>query len=145
MSESKRDPREALLQAISRFDRTFSRGPAAQVAALFSEHARLMWPGTEDFVGREAITAALGEFFGEFTPIAFTPDRQVVELCGTKAFSIGRFIEDVQSKSGGPAQRIHGRIVEMWAQTEKGDWEIASLLTGRYAENETLPSSPGSP
>ena len=82
--------------------------------------------------------AAFGEFFQEFETLEFAPDRQIVELCGSKAFTIGKFIEDLAPKSGGSAQRVHGRLVEMWIQTGTGEWQLSLMLTGRYAENEML-------
>jgi ketosteroid isomerase-like protein len=142
MSDRKDDPFESLHLAMCRFDRAFSQGLETEIAELFSEDARLMWPGMEDIVGREAIRSALGEFFGQFTTLSFSPGRQIVELCGIKAFTIGKFIEDLAPKAGGPAQRVHGRLVELWSQTENGDWEISLVLTNRYAENEMLPENP---
>ncbi len=139
MSVSKPDQIEALRLAMSKLDYTFSQGLEAEMAELFSEDARLMWPGEEDIVGREAITSAFAEFFGQFTTLSYLPDRQIVEVCGNKVFIIGRFIEDFVPKTGGQVQRVHGRLVELWSQTENSDWKISLLLTGRYAENEMLP------
>ncbi len=143
MREKKPDPFESLLLAFSRLDTAFAQGLEKETAELFTEDARLMWPGIDDIAGREAIESAFGEFFGEFDTLAFTPDRQIVELCGSKAFTIGRFTEDLAPKAGGPAQRVHGRLVEMWLQTEGGEWQIGLMLTGRYAENEALAEDPG--
>ena len=138
MSEMEVNSLESLQLAFSRLDRNFTEGLAKETAELFAEDARLMWPGMDDIVGRKAIEAAFDEFFGEFHTLEFSPDRRLVELCGGKAFTIGKFIEDLAPKSGGSAQRVHGRLVELWLQTEEGEWQIGHMLTGRYAENEIL-------
>jgi len=129
---------EKFHRAVSRFNHTFSQGLIDEVVQLFSKDAKMMWPSMEDIVGREAIRSALGEFFGQFTPLAFEPNRQIVEVCGNKAFTIGRFIEDLAPKEGGSAHRVHGRLVEMWSLTDEGDWVIELLITTRYADNEIL-------
>ena len=99
-----------------------------------------MWPAMEDIVGRTAIESALAEFFAGFTLLApFSPERQVIEVGTDRAFTLGRFTEDLRPKSEGPAYRVHGRIVELWSRVDDGDWELDVLLTSRYAENETLP------
>jgi ketosteroid isomerase-like protein len=138
MSDRKGGAFASLQRAFAAFERAFTQELATELAELFSADARLMWPGVEDIVGREAIRAALGEFFRETTTLSFLPDRQVIELCGNKAFTIGRFIEDLAPRAGGPALRVHGRLVELWSQMDNGSWQISILLTGRYAENETL-------
>lgn len=129
---------DSLHLTFSKLDRTFSQGQVNEVAKQFAEDARMLWPGIDDIVGREAIRAAFAEFFEQFTTLSFSHDRQLIEVFREKAFTIGRSIEDLAPKGGGPAQRIHGRMVELWAQTESGDWEITLLLTSRYAENEML-------
>ncbi len=139
MKDRKSDMPQSLTIAISRFDRAFSQGRLDELVSLFAQDARLMWPDTEDIIGRDAIRSALEEFMAENTTLRFLPDRQVVEVCGSKTFTIGRFIEDLAPTSGDRARRVYGRIVEMWTQTANGDWEIAILLTGRYAETEVLP------
>lgn len=138
MSEIDKETLESLRLAFSRLDSNFAQGLKKETAELFTEDARLMWPGMDDIVGREAIEAAFGEFFKEFDTLAFSPDRQIVELCGSKVFTIGRFLEDLAPKAGGSAQRVHGRLVEMWRQSKHGEWQLGLMLTGRYAENEML-------
>jgi ketosteroid isomerase-like protein len=138
MSEKEVNPLESLQLAFSRLDSNFTGGRAEETAEQFAEDARLMWPGMDDIVGRKAIEAAFGEFFGEFDTLVFSPDRRMFEICGDKAFTIGKFIEGLALKSGGSVQRVHGRLVEMWLKTEKGEWQLGLMLTGRYAENEIL-------
>jgi ketosteroid isomerase-like protein len=133
------DPLESLRDAFLRFDSAFSRGDAGEIASLFSEDARLMWPGTEDIVGRQAIESALLEFFQQFTAVAsFQHERDTVELGEKRAFTFGRFAEDLRPNGGGAAFRVHGRLVELWSQQEGGEWNLKILLTSRYAENEPL-------
>jgi ketosteroid isomerase-like protein len=138
LSEIDKETLGTLRLAFSRLDSNFAQGLEKETADLFAEDGRLMWPGMDDIVGREAIEAALGEFFKEFDTLAFSPDRQIVELFGGKAFTIGRFLEDLAPKAGGTAQRVHGRLVEMWRQSKHGEWQLSLMLTGRYAENEML-------
>lgn len=126
---------------FSRFDRAFAEGQVANVSDMFAEDARMLWPGTEDIIGRDEISAALTEFFEQFETLSYSHDRRIVEQFGPKVFTVGRFLEDLAPKAGGPAQRVHGRMVELWAQSESGNWEITLLLTGRYAENEMLPEN----
>ncbi len=105
---------------------------------FFAPDARLMWPSLEDIVGREHIRSAYERLAETYTTIAWQPERTVIGPSGRKVVTIGRFIEDRAPRSGGAAERIHGRLVEVWARKPDGGWELEVLLTSRYADSEQL-------
>src|SRR5687767_9373497 len=127
-----------LLATFAAFDRTFSEDRGSDLADFFSENARLMWPDTEDIVGRDAIRAAFEEFVSAFTTIKWNPDRAIIHQLEHGALVVGRFTEDRAPRAGGPADRVFGRLVEIWIRQHDGSWKLDLLLTGRYAENEPL-------
>jgi hypothetical protein len=128
----------SLLERMQAFDRTFSEDRGSEMGDFFSSEARLMWPFMEDITGRERIRAAFEQFVQDFTTISWKPEREIIGVGENKVFIVGRFLEDRAPREGGPAERVFGRWVEIWAGQPGGPWELDLVLTSRYAENELL-------
>jgi ketosteroid isomerase-like protein len=128
----------SLLETLAAFDETFSQDRGSDMGAFFSPHARLMWPGIEDIVGRDAVRFAFEQLVATFTTISWRPEWTTIEVFGDRAISIGRFTEDRAPRAGGPSVRVFGRLVELWSLDPQGKWTIDIALTSRYAEDQPL-------
>jgi ketosteroid isomerase-like protein len=129
---------QELAVTIAQFDAAIATDRASEIAAFFRDDGRLMWPSLEDIAGRAAIRAAFDDFVATFTTLSWQPDRQLVDIYEDKAFTLGRFVETRRPRAGGPGERVHGRLVEVWRREESGTWKLAALLTSRYAPTERL-------
>ena len=129
---------ESLLSVIAEFDRAFSEDRGSDVADFFAEDARLMWPLMEDIVGRESIREAFVDFVSRYTTNSWSPNREILDICGRRAYTLGWFIEIRTPLEGGPTEKVHGRLVEIWQLSSDEKWEVIRLMTGRYAETEFL-------
>jgi ketosteroid isomerase-like protein len=138
MPEALKSQEESLLRAIAELDRAFSEDRASDVADLFAEDARLMWPLTEDIVGRESIREAFVAFVSAYTTNSWSPSREIIDLCGRRAYTQGSFIEIRTPLEGGGTEKVHGRLLEVWQLSSGDRWEIIRLMTGRYADTELL-------
>lgn len=138
MPDVKEEPLDSLLKRINDLDRTFEADRGHEMGDFFSDDGRLMWPLSEDIAGRERIRAAFVQLIETFTTISWKPEREVLEICGNKAFLIGRFIEERALRDDGSAERVYGRLFEMWSRRADGRWELAYLMTSRYGESEAI-------
>jgi hypothetical protein len=67
--------------------------PGSEIAELFSEDDRIMWPSNKDIVGSEAIRKAWIYFVNRFHPIFWKPRRQKIYIYENQAFLYYNFIE----------------------------------------------------
>jgi ketosteroid isomerase-like protein len=138
-----REARRRLVAAMARFDETFAADRGTELGNLFTADARLMWPELEDIAGREAIRTALESFVAAYTTLSWQPDRGQPDICGDRAYTIGRFVEIRRPRDGGPTEKVYGRLVEQWRRDESGEWLLASVMTSRYAPAERVPGDEG--
>jgi ketosteroid isomerase-like protein len=138
MPEAGKSQEESLLSAIAEIDQAFSEDHGSDVADLFAEDARLLWPLTEDIVGRESIREALVQFMSIYTTDSFSPNREIIDICGRRAYAAGSFVEIRTPLEGGPTEKVHGRMLQIWQLSSDDKWEIIRFITGRYAETEFL-------
>jgi len=138
MPEARKSQEESLLSAIAGFDQAFAEDRGSDVADFFAEDARLLWPFMEDIVGRESIREALVHFVSTYTTNSWSPNREIIDICGRRAYTLARFIEIRTPREGGPTEKVHGRMLEIWQLSPDDKWEITRLMTGRYAETEFL-------
>ncbi|MFX1264853.1 MAG: YybH family protein [Promethearchaeota archaeon] len=137
-SNSSSSNRDKLLEAMAELDLAFSEDRALDVSNIFSKDARLMWPLTEDIVGRDSIREAFAEFMSMYTTLSWNPNREFIDVYNQRAFSLGSFTETRTPREGGPTEKVYGRLLEIWQLSSDGEWEIIRLMTGRYAETEML-------
>ncbi len=138
MPEARKSQEESLLSAIAALDQAFAEDRGSDMADFFAEDARLLWPLTEDIVGRESIREALVQFVSTYTTDSWSPNREIIDICGRRAYTLGSFIETRTPREEGPTEKVHGRLLEIWQLSPDDEWEIIRLLTGRYAETEFL-------
>jgi ketosteroid isomerase-like protein len=93
LPEARRSQEESLLSVIAELDQAFSEDRGSDVADFFAEDARLMWPHMEDIVGRESIREAFVAFVSAYTTNSWSPSREIFDLCGRRAYTLGSFIE----------------------------------------------------
>ena len=128
---------ENLQFRISAFDSTFSHDLGSELADFFADDARLMWPGNEDIVGREAIREAFVGFVETFTTVSWKPDPRDLHVYEDRAYVVGRFVEVRKRLESEITETVYGRLVEVWQLEDDGVWYLERLLTSRYAETET--------
>ena len=135
--ELEKDITENLQLRIAAFDSTFAHDLGSELANFFTADARLMWPGNEDMVGREAIRKAYVGFVETFTTVSWKPDRRDLHVYEDRAYGVGRFVEVRKRLESGITETVYGRLVEVWQLEDDGVWYLERLLTSRYAETET--------
>ncbi len=134
-----KDIAEDLQLRIAALDSTFSHDLGSEVANFFAPDARLMWPGNEDIVGREAIREAFVGFVEAFTTVSWKPDRRDLHVYEDRAYVVGRFVEVRKERESWIIETVYGRLVEVWQLEDDGVWYLERLLTSRYAETESSP------
>lgn len=132
-----KDIAEDLQLRIAACDNTFSKDLAIELANFFATDARLMWPGNEDIMGREAIRKAYEGFVETFTTVSWKPDRRDLHVYEDRAYVVGRFVEVRKRRKSGITETVYGRLVEVWQLQDDGVWYLERLLTSRYAETES--------
>ena len=130
--------RESLLKAMEAFDRAFREHRPDDLAAMYAQDGRLMFPLMEDIVGRQPIAEVFTQFMSAYETESNELEREVIDICGERAYVLGRFIEVRTPRDGRPTEKVYGRIVEVWRHTDDGGWEVLHVMTGRYAETELL-------
>ncbi len=130
--------RKALLKTIADLDRTFSEDRAEDMGKFFAPNARLMFPNMEDILGRESIQQTFVDLMAEYSTDSFHPNRELIDIYVHRAYTLGSFIEIRTPLKGGPKEKIHGRLLEIWQRSSKGNWEIIRFMTGRYSDLEHI-------
>jgi len=97
-----------------------------------------MWPHMEDIVGRESIREAFVGFVSKYKTNSWSPKRELIDVWERRAYTLGSFIEIRTPLDGGPAEKVFGRLLEIWQLSSDDKWEIVRLMTGRYADTELL-------
>jgi ketosteroid isomerase-like protein len=130
--------KESLLNTIAELDLTFSEDRGVDMGNFFAEDARLMFPFMEDIVGRESIREAFVSLVSKYTTDMWNPKRELIDVYERRAYTFGSFIEIRTPLDGGPAEKVYGRLLEIWNLSSGGKWEIVRFMTGRYADTELL-------
>jgi ketosteroid isomerase-like protein len=138
LSEPSISHMESLLNTISELDRAFSEDRGWDVGGFFAEDGRLMWPHMADIVGRESIREAFDGFVSKFTTNSWRPKREIIDVYERRAYTHGSFIEIRTPRDGGPTEKVHGRLLEIWQLSSDDKWELIRQMTGRYADTELL-------
>jgi len=125
---------QGLAELLAAYDAAFAADRADDVAELFTDDARLQWPEAEDIVGREAIREAFTDFVDEFHTVSWQPSYQVAEVCGDRAFLLGRFVERREVRATGGIEHVPGRLVLACRREADGTWRISHAMTSRYGE-----------
>ena len=102
----------AIASVNQQFAELFRQGDAAAIAALYTSEARLLPPGAETMIGREAVEA----FWRGAMKMGIKDARlETVEIepAGDMACEIGRFTLTVQPDGGEP-QEMKGKYVVVW-------------------------------
>jgi len=84
--ELEEDITENLQLRIAAFDSTFAHDLGSELANFFTADARLMWPGNEDMVGREAIRKAYVGFVETFTTVSWKLERRDLHVYEDRAY-----------------------------------------------------------
>lgn len=103
------------------FVRAFGRGDIAGIAALYTEQAHLLPPGSDLVQGRAAIESfwqqarASGILEVQLTTVEFAAESEQL-VC-----EIGRYVLTIQQ--GGERVQSPGKYVVLWKQ-EEGEWKL---------------------
>ena len=130
---------ESLQRTIHELDTVFSQDRGYEMGAFFAEDAHLQWPMIEDIVGREQIRKAYEQLVATYTTLSWKPNRSLAVVGDGSVAVIGDFIEYRQMRKDGVKERVFGRLVEIWSETEDEKWVLDLLMTSRYADTETFP------
>lgn len=130
---------ESLQRTIHELDTVFSQDRGNEMGEFFAEDAHLQWPMVEDIIGRKQIGMAFEQFVATYTTLSWKPNRSLVLVSDNSVAIVGDFIEDRQVRNDGVKERVFGRLVEIWSETEDGKWVLNLLMTSRYADTETIP------
>ena len=136
--ESEISHKESLLKTIAELDRTFSEDRGWDMGDFFAEDAILMFLFMEDLVGRESIRAGFVDFVSKYTTDSWIPKREFIDVYEQRAYILGSFIEVRTPLNGNPAEKVYGRLLEIWQLSSDGKWEIIRYMAGRYAETELI-------
>lgn len=113
--------------ANRKFVAAFTAGDAAGVAALYTENATLMPPGSPVMAGRKAIEAFwAGGIKAGLKNISL--EALTVESHGKTGREIGRFAFDAPTPGGAPGQsgamaHVEGKYVVIWKKVGKA-WKL---------------------
>jgi uncharacterized protein (TIGR02246 family) len=110
--------RDAITAANETFAAAFSRGDAAGLAALYTEHGQILPPNSEFVTGQQAVQA----FWQAIIDMGITGAQLVtaeVEGHGDTAIEIGQF---TLTDEGGRALD-KGKYIVIWKQ-EDGQWKL---------------------
>ena len=99
----------------------FNKGDAAAVAALYTEDAYVLPPGSEMVKGRAAIEAFWRQAAQQLTAAKLTAG-DVLPLGPEAAREIGTVTLKTRSQ---PPQEVVGKYVVVWRKTG-GDWKLAA-------------------
>lgn len=131
---------EEMTAVLERADAALRVDDVQAIADLFAPDARLMWPGIEGIVGREAIRAAFERLFAEVHTISWQADNHVLDVHDDRAYVLGRFREVRRDHESGEVEHVPGRLVSFWRRQPDGGWLITHLLTSRYGPEEIEPA-----
>ena len=106
------DFRAAIDNAISTFEKAANRKDAASIAALYTEDATLLPPGSPAVKGRKNIQQYWRGFFEAGASDAKLRVMEVTAV-GDTAYEIGAFEANLPQPKGGTA-RTQGKYVVVW-------------------------------
>lgn len=124
--------------AMGVLDDAFREGDAAKLAAMFTEDAQLLTHESSAVVGRPAIQDFFLVVFDQFDTSAYSPEYELAEVHGDRAYAIGSFEEVLRSRQDQTGLRVHGRVVYFWRRSATEGWQVAYALTGRSAPDKPL-------
>ncbi len=113
--------RNSIASANQKSMDSFSRADAAGLAALYTEDAKLLPPGSPMMTGKEAIQS----FWQGAMDMGIKEarlDSVEVESDGNLACEIGRFALTVQPQ-GGESSMMTGKYVVVW-KNQDGAWKL---------------------
>ena len=59
-----------------------------------------------------------------YTTLSWKPNRSLALVSDNSVAIVGDFIEDRQVRNDGAKERVFGRLVEIWSETEDGKWVL---------------------
>lgn len=116
------------IEAINdRFEQTLLAQDAAALAAIYTEDAIAMPPGTPRVEGRAAIESMFADWFTQMAPsesFTLTTDEVVLPESGEVAYEIGSYQTSGTSPEG-EAYEATGKYLVIWENVD-GEWKIAA-------------------
>ena len=112
------DVKSSIAATNQRFMDAFSRNDAADIAALYTEDAKLLPPGAPMMTGKQAVQS----FWQAAMDMGITDAKlETVELesQGNLASEIGRFTLTIQQES----TKMEGKYVVVWKKEDE-DWKL---------------------
>jgi len=106
--------------ASAAFAEAFSAGDAAAVAAMYTEDAVVLAPGTGPVEGRAAIEEMMAADFAGMEGMVMSFETSEVDAMHGHAIEVGGY-----TLEGADGSHIdHGKFIAVWNQTDDG-WKIA--------------------
>ena len=115
--------RQEIEQRVREFEAAFNRRDAAALAAMYTEDARLLPPGSEMLSGRQAIQ----QFWQGVMDMGVREvdlQTEAVETNGDLAYEIGSATLKIQSQGDSPMTNTVKYVV-VWQRRAKGPWQMA--------------------
>lgn len=130
---------EDSIRAVNeRFESAVLAGDSTAVAALYTEDAVFLAPGTPRVQGRMGIRSAFARMVGGMTEFDLETDRVEVAESGEIAYEVGSYELAVETPDGA-TMRDEGKYLVVWEKVD-GAWHLAA-----DAFNSDLPPGGGSP
>lgn len=119
--QAARATEEEIMELEREWLRRFQQGDTAWIAERHAEQGRMMPPGSEAAVGRDAVRSAWGEMVRtEGLELTFEPSEAHVSEGGDMAYVIGTY--DMTLPDGAEDE---GKYLVVWVR-EGGEWRIAA-------------------
>jgi uncharacterized protein (TIGR02246 family) len=130
-AQTSEPPATVVARMWSQYTARIVQRDADAVAALFTDTARLMEPGSDDVVGRPFIRALLDVYFKQTNrPTDMRVQPRDVVRHDSLIYDQGEFIQTM-APLGDPrrAYDVYGRYFAVWAEQPDGAWKLARLMT----------------
>lgn len=123
-AEGPADVEPALEEAYASFTRAYRDADPDAVAALYTEDAFYLQPGSPIRKGRETIRQGFARYLGRFAEAERGPsiEFEIVDrdVRGDLAYDIGYY--RIRAREEAPVQR--GKFIVIWKRADDGAWRI---------------------
>lgn len=115
---------DSIRAANARFEEAVLAGDAAGVAALYTDDAILLAPGTPRVEGRAGIETAFGQMTAGMQAFDLQTDRVEVAESGDFAWEIGTYDLTVETPDGATIRDV-GKYLVVWENVD-GSWRLTA-------------------
>jgi ketosteroid isomerase-like protein len=115
--------RQAIEAANSKFGEAVRKGDGAAIAALYSEKAKLLPPGSEMIQGGAGIQAFWSGAIKMGVRDAVLTTEEVLGM-GDLVCEVGKYDLTIKPEGGQGTAKDIGKYLVVWKEPSEGDWKI---------------------